>query len=309
MPAFTDPAFNSVTCNTAIGRFIPANTQHLLPIGAPLFKFLPGKKITFVELCLSIATLFATAAHADIWRSLDPNTPTKWTNVRPTEGRWELYMKERKVAPAAPVAAAEPATQELAAREPRIHTVDRRARFASHIHAAAIANNVDAALIRAVITAESSNNPTAVSRTGAVGLMQLMPGTAKRYNVTDSRDPEQNIHGGTRYLSDLMRMFNNKIHLVLAAYNAGENAVMKYGNRIPPYRETIEYVPKVLKFYRQYSGAATTTERQSSYKRVAQVTRKAAAPTRVSRTYASGSSGPYRNFFTSGENVFATNRL
>jgi soluble lytic murein transglycosylase-like protein len=270
-----------------------------------LITFLPGKKIPFAKIQLTIAiTLFATAAQADIWRSLDPNTPTRWTNVRPTEGRWELYMKEKKVSPA------EAAAQELAAREPRIHTVDSRARFASHIQAAAIANNVDAALIRAVITAESSNNPTAVSRTGAVGLMQLMPDTAKRYNVTDSRDPAQNIHGGTRYLSDLMRMFNNRIHLVLAAYNAGEQAVMKYGNRIPPYRETIEYVPKVLKFYRQYSGAAPSVERQSGYKRVASASRKAAAPIRVSRTFASGSnSGAYQNFFTSGENVFAPGRL
>ena len=82
--------------------------------------------------------------------------------------------------------------------------------------------------------------------------MQLMPGTAKRYGVKNRLDPAQNIHGGARYLRDLQDMFDDNLQLVLAAYNAGEQAVMRYGNRIPPYRETAAYVPRVLQFYRKY---------------------------------------------------------
>ena len=107
-------------------------------------------------------------------------------------------------------------------------------------------------LLHAVITVESWYNPNAVSRAGAIGLMQLMPETAKRYGVNNRRDAKENIDGGSRYLSDLLRMFNNNIKLALAAYNAGENAVKKYKNEIPPYRETQDYVRKVLKYYKKY---------------------------------------------------------
>jgi soluble lytic murein transglycosylase-like protein len=91
-----------------------------------------------------------------------------------------------------------------------------------------------------------------VSHKGAVGLMQLMPQTARRYGVRNMYDPAQNIQGGARYLRDLMGKFNNDLPLVLAAYNAGEDAIAQHGNRIPPYRETRSYVPRVLNFYRQY---------------------------------------------------------
>lgn len=107
-------------------------------------------------------------------------------------------------------------------------------------------------LVHAVITAESSYNPDAISRAGAVGLMQLMPETAKRYGVSNRRDPKANIFGGSRYLKDLLKMFNNNVVLALAAYNAGEGAVKKYGNRIPPYEETRNYVNKVIRYYKKY---------------------------------------------------------
>jgi soluble lytic murein transglycosylase-like protein len=103
-----------------------------------------------------------------------------------------------------------------------------------------------------VITAESAYDPEAISRTGAIGLMQLMPGTARRYGVANRRNPEDNISGGARYLVDLLKMFNNNLQLALAAYNAGENAVKEYGNKIPPYKETQNYVRKVLEYYNQY---------------------------------------------------------
>jgi soluble lytic murein transglycosylase-like protein len=222
---------------------------------------------------LAAAALCSGLVRADIYRSLDPDTPTKYTNVLPAEGRWELYLKERPV----PV-------REEPALDQRRFAVDSRSRFASQIQAAAMANNVEAALIRAVISVESGYNPSAVSRTGAVGLMQLMPETAKRYNVTDSRDPEQNIHGGTQYLRDLLRMFNYNVHLALAAYNAGEQAVMKYGNRIPPYRETLAYVPKVMEFYGRYSAGRVSAV-DSGYKPASARAPGKGAPVRVTRTY------------------------
>lgn len=126
-------------------------------------------------------------------------------------------------------------------------------KFMPTVDYAAQKYNLPNSLLHAVITAESSYNPTAVSRAGAVGLMQLMPETARRYGVKDRRNPYENIHGGSRYLRDLLTMFNNDLTLALAAYNAGEGAVKKYGNQIPPYAETRNYVRKVRAYYAQYS--------------------------------------------------------
>ncbi len=123
--------------------------------------------------------------------------------------------------------------------------------YDAHIQAAAAETSVDPGLIRAVISVESGYNPAARSPKGAMGLMQLMPGTAQKYGVKDIRDPGQNIHGGARYLAALKTMFGNDLKLVLAAYNAGEEAVMKYGRRIPPFAETVAYVPKVLSRYKK----------------------------------------------------------
>ena len=115
---------------------------------------------------------------------------------------------------------------------------------------------ISPALIHAVISAESGYNPFARSRKGAAGLMQLMPETAKRYGVKNRLDPAQNISGGARYLRDLIRMFNNDVQLAIAAYNAGENAVVRAGNRIPPYSETMTYVPRVMTYYRKYRATS-----------------------------------------------------
>jgi soluble lytic murein transglycosylase-like protein len=110
---------------------------------------------------------------------------------------------------------------------------------------------VDPALIKAIIRAESGFNPYAVSKKGARGLMQLMPQTAQRLNVTNSFNPRDNIDGGVRYFKYLLGLFNDDLRLSLAAYNAGENLVLQNGS-IPPYRETIDYIRKVLSFYQSY---------------------------------------------------------
>jgi soluble lytic murein transglycosylase-like protein len=112
-------------------------------------------------------------------------------------------------------------------------------------------------LVQAVVAAESAYDPNAVSRTGAVGLMQLMPETARRYGVANRRNPVDNLSGGTHYLRDLLRMFDNNLVLALAAYNAGENTVKRYGNRIPPFRETRHYVDKVMDYYRKYRDSSS----------------------------------------------------
>ena len=114
------------------------------------------------------------------------------------------------------------------------------------VRAEAVEQGVDPDLAEALLRVESRGDPDARSAVGALGLMQLMPATARRFGVKNSFDPAQNIDGGTRYLRWLMDHFKGDITLVLAGYNAGEHNVKKYGNKIPPFRETRQYVPNVL---------------------------------------------------------------
>jgi len=128
-----------------------------------------------------------------------------------------------------------------------------KVRFSNMIAEVAKRTNLKPELLHAVVRAESAYDPQALSKKGARGLMQLMPATADRYGVGDSWDPEQNLDGGARYLRDLLDMFDQDLKLAVAAYNAGENAVKKYGNKIPPYPETRQYVRKVVTFYQSGS--------------------------------------------------------
>jgi soluble lytic murein transglycosylase-like protein len=131
-------------------------------------------------------------------------------------------------------------------------------RFAPIIDAASRRHGVDGALVHALIFTESSYDPRAVSSQGALGLMQLMPETARRYGVRDALDPAQNIDGGVRMLRELLDLFEDDMALALAAYNAGPGAVIRAGNRIPRYDETLAFVPRVLGFYRAYRHSMET---------------------------------------------------
>jgi soluble lytic murein transglycosylase-like protein len=196
--------------------------------------------------------LLAQPALADIYSYKDDNGVVHFTNIPTNDKRYKLLYKEPKSS--APAAMALPVRATASSWLPS-DTLIRQ--YSPIIEVASRAYGVDKALVHAVISAESGYNPMAISRAGARGLMQLMPDTARRYSVKNIMDPTDNIHGGVRYLKDLLVMFNGNIELAVAAYNAGENAVMKYGNKIPPYAETMHYVPKVLAFYRRFQNKAT----------------------------------------------------
>ena len=189
--------------------------------------------IVLVGLCL------ARSAWADIYAYNAHDGAVKASNV-PSYSRYPILMSTpREVAPAARIAG------------PRSEFANK-VQYNQIVAEVARAYGLDSALLHAVISVESRYIPNAVSRKGAAGLMQLMPGTAKRYGVANPLDPVQNLHGGAKYLRDLMKKFNNDINLTLAAYNAGRSAVVRHGNSIPPFRETKNYVPRVLAFYRKY---------------------------------------------------------
>jgi soluble lytic murein transglycosylase-like protein len=172
-------------------------------------------------------------AQADIYSFVDNAGVTHFSNV-PADARYRLML----VTP--PPEDAERAGQWLS----------QAVRFEPLIRRAAQAAAVRPELVRAVIVVESAFNPHAVSKRGAIGLMQLRPETARRYGVANAFDPEQNVAGGARYLRDLLERYGNNLELTLAAYNAGEGAVERYGRTVPPFAETRRYVPAVLRVYR-----------------------------------------------------------
>jgi soluble lytic murein transglycosylase-like protein len=200
-------------------------------------------KVMLGTLAAALLGAAVELAHADIYRYVDESGKVHFTNV-PNDSRYKLFIATDKGPDAV--------TTTFNSRYRPYPRSDRK-KYHAHIVAAARAFELEPALIHAVISAESGYNPLARSPKGAKGLMQLMPDTARRYGVDNPLDPEQNIHGGAAYLRDLLTLFGNDLKLALAAYNAGEGTVMEYGS-IPPYRETKQYVPKVLSYYKKYKA-------------------------------------------------------
>jgi hypothetical protein len=198
------------------------------------------RKWVFWLLCLSpLLVLPATPeCRADIYKYVDAEGVIHLTNV-PTDPDvpYVLVMKERRVI---------------------IRLGGDITRYDEVISRTSDKYGVDASLVKAVIKAESNFNHRAVSRVGARGLMQLMPSTASSLQVMDSFHPENNIDGGVRYLRYLMNLFKGDLPLVLAAYNAGENAVLRYNRRVPPYQETQTYIKRVMDYFDQYRSENRT---------------------------------------------------
>nr|WP_314533255.1 lytic transglycosylase domain-containing protein [uncultured Pseudomonas sp.] len=185
--------------------------------------------------------LLAGVAQADVFVSVDAKGSYVLSNVHRPGRHYERVIQEPEVAQVS----LDQQPQMIAARP-----------YAELVSAAATANQLPAALLHAVIQAESSYNSGATSPKGAGGLMQLMPDTARELGVKDVYDPKANIQGGAKYLKRLMTLFDNDIALAVAAYNAGPQAVISRGGVIPPFAETQRYVPSVLRQYRRLQGLA-----------------------------------------------------
>jgi soluble lytic murein transglycosylase-like protein len=185
-------------------------------------------KAVFI-LSIFLYVLSADRSFADIYRYKDKNGKWHFTNVR-SDVRYKLYIKEARENPDAFIK-----------------------KYDDIIQNAAEKFSLEPSLVKAVIKAESGFDHKAVSSKGAQGLMQLMPGTADEMAVDDPYNPEQNIFGGSRYLSRLMERYNKDMKLVLAAYNAGPEKVDQY-NDVPPYKETMQFIEKVMKYYNEYNS-------------------------------------------------------
>ena len=190
-------------------------------------------KTAFLAATLLVAS--AAAANPKIYAYVDADGQRHYTDV-PDNNRYRLLI----LSPHDRTASGDRYDAMLLARA---------GQYDSIIEKAALSAAVEPNLLRAVIVVESGFNSRAVSKRGAVGLMQLMPATATRFGVSNPYDPRENVHGGARYLKFLIDRFGQDVRLALAAYNAGEEAVDRNGGQIPPFTETMAYVPRVLKIY------------------------------------------------------------
>ena len=180
--------------------------------------------------------LWPVVSGADIYRYVDADGVIHYSNTQPDE-KFTLYLRE------GPKAVRRSPASSLPTATWMTGYVDRVSR----------ANDLPPALVHAIIKAESNGQRKAVSRKGAMGVMQLMPFTSKRLRVADPFDPIENIEGGVKYIKELLVTFEGNLTNTVAAYNAGPAAVRKYGG-IPPYQETRLYVRRVMDLYRQYSA-------------------------------------------------------
>lgn len=222
------------------------------------------RRVLVVQFLAALAVGVSVPACADLWGYVD-ETGTARIATRQLDERYQLFFKggirvdARDAATGAP-AQARAAFEELPATQ-RVMEHRNVERYQPLIDRQAILQQVDPALVKAIIAVESSFEPEAVSPKGAIGLMQITPETGERYGVMADtrrsleqklRDPAINVSVGTRYLRDLLALFADDIELALAAYNAGEQTVKRYGNVIPPFAETQAYVKRVRQFHLSY---------------------------------------------------------
>lgn len=198
--------------------------------------------LVVVKIFALICVCAPYSARADVYVDLSQMDEISIGNAEP-----DKYYAIRIEEPVAPQVLALPDSD-----NPK-NTATSQLPYHQEVLLAAYETAIEPALIHAVIATESKHNARAKSNKGARGLMQLMPATARRFNVKDNNDPKQNILAGSQYLRELLNLYQGDLKLTLAAYNAGPGAVQKYSNQIPPYKETLRYVPKVLKYYKKYS--------------------------------------------------------
>jgi soluble lytic murein transglycosylase-like protein len=191
-----------------------------------------GKRWTACLVAACLCILWGGPVRADIYRYRDENGVWHFTNIK-SDKRYRIYMRESVESP-----------------------TEFIRKYGSIIKQASSRFRLDPSLIKAVIKAESDFDHQATSHKGAQGLMQLMPDTAVEMEVGDPYNPEENIFGGARYLSQLLQRFKNDMRLALAAYNAGPEKVEAY-NGVPPYSETRTFIKRVLNFYEQYRSEAS----------------------------------------------------
>ena len=199
---------------------------------------------------LAFGLLVASSARADVYSFIDDDGTPRFSNI-PDDPRYQLFLKEPRAHPLgagldSPLLQGRP--------------------YHAEVRAAADRFMLDPALIHAVIEAESKYNPNAVSGKGAIGLMQVMPETGRRYGVRAEqlRVPARNIATGAQHLADLLQLFEGDVELALAGYNAGEHAVAHYGDAIPPYAETKAYVPRVVGFWKALGVPGAGAEAETS---------------------------------------------
>ena len=198
-----------------------------------------GNTLRYIKPFLGLLTaavmmvlLSSEPLRADIYMYVDRDGVVHFTNA-PTasENDYRVYVKEKKV------------------YSSQIYSPQS---FEDYIRQASDRYGIDFPLLKAIIKAESDFNPRAVSKKGAMGLMQIMPENIKAMNIDNPFDPLENILGGARYFREMLDRFEGQLSLSLAAYNAGPTAVERYNNQIPPYKETENYIERVLKFYTSY---------------------------------------------------------
>lgn len=197
----------------------------------------------------------ATPARADIYRCKRADGTQHYTNIREPGRRCQLVVRGSKKSKSAKASGKKKSSTAKASSGSRAKDPARYSRYNGLIDEASRLYQLPDSFLRAVMRVESDFNPKVVSRAGAMGLMQLMPKTARSMGVADPFDARQNVLGGARYLRILANRFKGDLVLTVAAYNAGEGAVQKY-NGIPPYKETQRYVRRVLKHYYAYRGGS-----------------------------------------------------